>query len=417
MSCPHISGVVGLLKTLYPHWSPAAIKSAIMTSARTRDNKEEPMLNSSFVRATPFSYGSGHVRPNRAMDPGLVYDLTTSDYLNFLCALGYKADQLALFTTGTAPYKCPAKPIRLEDFNYLRSLSRTCLARSRKDKAREAIFYSYTRHIKAEQLKQHPKVISVFEDRAYKPLTTHSWASLDLVRHGVVPASSIGRKSNYGEDVIVANLDSGVWPESASFGDEGMGPVPSRWRGFCDNNTKEGVPCNREWRKCAPPASSPTRPAMSKATGPTRSLPSAATPSPAPANSASPTATASGGGAPLARVASYAICWPDAQGDTACTNSDTLAAFDAAIHDRVDVLSLSFGPSANFLFFLLYSFLNDASMIAGLGCMRRRTGSPWCALPETTGARDGRQRSTVGHHGGASATDRRRGEDHSYSGE
>ncbi|XP_020109083.1 subtilisin-like protease SBT5.4 [Ananas comosus] len=120
MSCPHISGIVGLLKTLYPHWSPAAIKSAIMTSARTRDNKEEPMLmlNSSFVRVTPFSYGSGHVRPNRAMDPGLVYDLTTSDYLNFLCALGYKADQLALFTTSTAPYKCPAKPIRLEDFNY-----------------------------------------------------------------------------------------------------------------------------------------------------------------------------------------------------------------------------------------------------------------------------------------------------------
>ncbi|OAY66986.1 Subtilisin-like protease SBT5.4 [Ananas comosus] len=120
MSCPHISGIVGLLKTLYPHWSPAAIKSAIMTSARTRDNKEEPMLmlNSSYIRVTPFSYGSGHVQPNRAMDPGLIYDLTTSNYLNFLCALGYKADQLALFTTGTAPYKCPAKPIRLEDFNY-----------------------------------------------------------------------------------------------------------------------------------------------------------------------------------------------------------------------------------------------------------------------------------------------------------
>ena len=32
MSCPHISGIVGLLKTLYPKWSSAALRSAIMTT-------------------------------------------------------------------------------------------------------------------------------------------------------------------------------------------------------------------------------------------------------------------------------------------------------------------------------------------------------------------------------------------------
>ncbi|KAH7684213.1 Tripeptidyl-peptidase II protein [Dioscorea alata] len=116
MSCPHISGVVGLLTTLHPTWSPAMIKSAIMTTARIRDNKEKVIKNSSMYDATPFNYGAGHVMPNHAMDPGLVYDITPSDYLDFLCALGYNSTRMRAFNNES--HSCPLKPMELENLNY-----------------------------------------------------------------------------------------------------------------------------------------------------------------------------------------------------------------------------------------------------------------------------------------------------------
>lgn len=47
------------------------------------------------------------------------------------------------------------------------------------------------------------------------------------------------------------------------------------------------------------------------------------------------------GGAPMARIAIYKTCWA-----SGCYDADILAAFDDAIRDGVDILSVSLGPNS-----------------------------------------------------------------------
>lgn len=81
MSSPHVAGLAALLKQQRPTWSPAAIKSALMTT--TTGVK----LASGATDTDRWGYGAGHVNPNAASVPGLVYDATAADYGRFLCGL------------------------------------------------------------------------------------------------------------------------------------------------------------------------------------------------------------------------------------------------------------------------------------------------------------------------------------------
>lgn len=95
MSCPHISGVAALLKAAHPSWSPSAIKSALMTTAYVLDNTQSPLRDTGDgAFSTPWAHGSGHVHPQRAISPGLVYDASADDYVAFLCSLDYTLDHI-----------------------------------------------------------------------------------------------------------------------------------------------------------------------------------------------------------------------------------------------------------------------------------------------------------------------------------
>ena len=83
MAVPHVAGVAALLRQAHPGWSPAALRSALMTTARQDVVKEDGASP-----ADPFDFGAGHIVPDRAVDPGLVYEAGREDYAAFGCGIG-----------------------------------------------------------------------------------------------------------------------------------------------------------------------------------------------------------------------------------------------------------------------------------------------------------------------------------------
>jgi len=116
MSCPHVAGVGALLKGAHPDWSPAAIRSAIMTTSDIFDNAKEPIrdIGVGDMQASPLALGAGYVNPNKALDPGLVYDVGVQDYVNLLCAMNLTQQNITTIIRSSS-FNC-SKPSL--DLNY-----------------------------------------------------------------------------------------------------------------------------------------------------------------------------------------------------------------------------------------------------------------------------------------------------------
>ncbi|KAI3460197.1 hypothetical protein Pfo_016860 [Paulownia fortunei] len=113
MACPHISGIAALLKAAHPEWSPAAIQSAMMTTANPLDNTKQPIKELDYLVATPLGIGSGQVDPNRALDPGLIYDASPQDLVNLVCSMNFTREQTQ--TIIRSSYNCSSPS---SDLNY-----------------------------------------------------------------------------------------------------------------------------------------------------------------------------------------------------------------------------------------------------------------------------------------------------------
>ncbi|XP_027338416.1 subtilisin-like protease SBT5.6 isoform X2 [Abrus precatorius] len=271
----------------------------------------------------------------------------------------------------------PLHEIENTHHSYLLSVKET------EEEARDSLLYSYTHTIngfaalltpkEANKLSEMEGVVFVHKNqpRIYSLHTTRSWKFVGLEgplnpweEESDQPNGDLLTRAKYGKDVIVGMIDNGVWPESKSFSDEGMEPVPKKWKGVCQNGTAFGSSqCNRkiigaryylhgyeslfgslnekEDYKSARDKDGHGTHTASIVAG--RSVPNAS----AIGGFAKGTAT---GGAPLARLAIYKACWPikgkSKDEGNVCTNIDLLKAIDDAIHDGVHVLSISIGFSS-----------------------------------------------------------------------
>ncbi|KAL5706426.1 hypothetical protein ACHQM5_024594 [Ranunculus cassubicifolius] len=201
----------------------------------------------------------------------------------------------------------------------------------------------------AEEISRRSDVVSVFADPIYQLHTTRSW---DFLQNDLETYSNPRLNSDTlsdGADTIIGILDTGVWPESESFNDKDMGPIPSRWKGRCmEGSDFKPSKCNKKligaryYNQSFDDEDMDGDQTARDAVG--HGTHTASTAAGTSVLGASYYGLAEGtakGGSPGSRIAIYRVC-----SSSGCRGSAILSAFEDAIKDGVDVLSLSLGASA-----------------------------------------------------------------------
>ncbi|KAJ7960184.1 putative Cucumisin [Quillaja saponaria] len=338
------------------------------------------------------AYGGGHIDPIKAFNPGLIYDASEIDYIKFLCC------QVSVRTINTvsrvfnrtvtndglpnSTYKAKVTAPEGLEINvnpevyivYLgdppkgefpaSSVHTNFLQETLGSDASESLVRSYHRsfhgfaakltEIEVQKLSGMEHIVSVFPNEKRQLHTTRSWDFMGFSKHV--------KRTTFESDIIIGMLDTGIWPESESFSDEGFGPPPKKWKGTCQESSN--FTCNnkiigaRSYRSAKLKVGDTNSPRDVEGHGSHTSSIAAGN----LVSEASLFGLGSGvarGGVPSARIAVYKICWADG-----CYDADILAAFDDAIADGVDIISISVGAFVN------KDYFNDSIAIGAFHAMR-----------------------------------------------
>jgi subtilisin family serine protease len=151
---------------------------------------------------------------------------------------------------------------------------------------------------------------------------------------------------------MILLIKTGIWPESRSFDDNGYGPVPARWKGKCQTGQAfNATSCNRKIIGARWYGRGIDAEVLKKNYNSPRDLSGhgthvASTIAGVEVGGVSYGGLGTGvarGGAPRARLGIYKVCWVGGS----CPDAAILAAIDDAIHDGVDILSLSVGAASH----------------------------------------------------------------------
>ena len=235
-------------------------------------------------------------------------------------------------------------------------------------------------------------VVSITESEVRKLDTTRTPAFLGLSTPGGLWSKLDAASRNIkGEDVIIGVIDSGVWPENASFGDKQdvngkpvaynqagtvvYGLPPAKWQGTCQAGEGfNATMCNNKligarYYVTAFSSSGAIRAPLEYVSPRDGGGHGTHTASTSGGNSdvnavvnGSPAGVISGI-APRARVAVYKVCWEATTvAATGCYTADTLKAIDDAVADGVDVINFSVsGTKTNFLDPVEIAYFNAAA--------------------------------------------------------
>ncbi len=83
MASPHVAGSTAVMRSQFPDWSPAAIRSAIIMTALAGTSVDYDLSP-----VTPFVYGNGRIDMSKAALAGLVMEVSYADYVAANPAIG-----------------------------------------------------------------------------------------------------------------------------------------------------------------------------------------------------------------------------------------------------------------------------------------------------------------------------------------